>query len=60
MAKKTFLPTLAYMLGRTCVYITRYRQVIESNLPVGGNILVQNVLDACEALVDAIYHPAGE
>jgi len=48
MAGKTFLPTLVHMLHMMCVYIARYRKVIISYLPEGGEAKLDAIVTACE------------
>jgi hypothetical protein len=54
MAGKTYLPTLVKGLERTCVYIARYRATILKYLPEGSETALDNVLDACQVLIDII------
>lgn len=51
MARKTYVPTLVWLLHRVCVYIARYRSVIVEYLPEGGSAALDAVLLACEAFM---------
>ena len=58
---KTFLPTLAFMLGRLCAYITRYRiQIEESLAPVDVSPILDSVVEVCQALRELCVHPEGD
>lgn len=60
MARKTFIPTLIYMLHRVCRYIVRYRDTIITHLPEGGAALLDAVYVACLAFTDAVEHTPTE
>lgn len=51
MAKKTFVPTLVFILRKVCVYIARYRTTIVENLPTGGSAALDGVVTACEVFL---------
>lgn len=51
---KTYLPTLLKILTRVCDYIIKYRKVISENLPEGGDVLLDGVIVACQALTAVI------
>jgi hypothetical protein len=60
MARKTYIPTLLALLHRTCVYITRYNNIIIEFLPVGAAPLLEAVFIACQAFVEFVTHPPTE
>lgn len=55
MASRTYIPTAIRFLRRVCKYLLAHRDRIEE--VVGGTSiddLIQAVLDACDALTDAL------
>lgn len=56
MAKKTFIPSLVFLLRKACVYIARYRTTLLIYLPEGGEAALNGVLAACEIFIDLTDH----
>lgn len=57
MAVKTYIPTLVRVLRRVCVYITKYRVVLEQFLPTGGKAALDGIVTACEVFMDIVDNP---
>jgi len=51
MSFKTYIPTLVMILHKTCVYIARYRAIIVTFLPEGGEAKLNAIVVACEAFM---------
>lgn len=51
MGFKTFIPTLVALLHKVCVYIARYRAIIVTFLPEGGEAKLNAIVLACEAFM---------
>lgn len=56
MGSRTYLPTLARILHRVCIYIVQYRNVMVDHLPDGGAAALDAIVVACEAFM-ALYTP---
>ena len=54
MAAKTFIPALVSLLHKVCVYIARYRPIIETFLPEGGGAKLNAIVVACEAFMTIV------
>lgn len=52
--QRTYLPTLVKVLEAGCSYIRRWRTQIEKFLPSEHHTKLDNVLTACDALVDVL------
>lgn len=50
MAKRTYLPQLAALVMRACMYIQRYRPVLAANLSGDALIAADAVVTACQTL----------
>lgn len=50
MAKHTYLPTLAKLVMRACMYIQRYRPTLANNLSGDALIAADAVVTACQTL----------
>lgn len=50
MAKKTYLPYLAKLVMRTCMYIQRYRPTLAANLSGDALIAADAVVTSCQIL----------
>lgn len=59
MPSRTYLPTLVRVLHAACVYITRYRAQLISNLPSNGAALLDAIVLACEAFIAVADHEIG-
>lgn len=59
MAVKTYIPTLVHILHRCCVYIARYRAVIVTFLPEGGDAKLDAIIAACEAFMAIVPDNTG-
>lgn len=51
MATRTYIPELINLLRHLCLYIIRYRETIKANSPIGTADAMDNVVEACNALV---------
>ncbi len=59
MASKTYIPLLVHYLHRTCVYISKYRPVIVTFLPEGGDAALTAIVAACEAFMKLVPDTGG-
>lgn len=50
MAKRTYLPHLARLVMRACMYIQRYRPTLAANLSGDALIAADAVVTACQTL----------
>lgn len=56
---KTFLPTLILQTRYLAMYITRYLPAIRDNLTPEQQVLVDELLEVCNALVMSIEIPVN-
>jgi hypothetical protein len=56
---RTFIPRLIYLIRVVCVYITRYRQQLNENLPPAAIPYLDEIMNACEALIAEVDVPTG-
>ena len=56
---KTFLPSLVHLLHKLCMYIARYRAVIVTFLPEGGEVKLDAIVSACEAFMAIVPDNSG-
>lgn len=59
MAARTFIPALVHLLHKVCVYIARYRMVIETFLPEDGAAKLNAIIAACEAFMAIVPDNTG-
>lgn len=61
MGSRTYIPKIVTILKGVCIYITRYRQTIESFLTTDAQKnALQGVLDACELFVSLAPDNTGD
>lgn len=51
MSQRTYVPQLLNMLRRVCLYIIRYREKIKAHGSVGVADAMDELVEACNALV---------
>lgn len=56
---RTFIPRLIYLIRLVCVYITRYRQQLNENLPPTALPYLDEIMAACDALIAEVDIPTG-
>lgn len=59
MAAKTFIPQLVRYLHLACVYIAKYKKVIVTFLPEGGDEALDAIVAACDAFMILVPDNTG-
>lgn len=54
MAARTYLPTLLKILERVCKFVARYQSQINQHLTSPQQVMLANVVTACNVFVAAI------